>query len=326
MAVYGNTYQWGGFPLPAGPIPKYNGRAWFVDGTNGLDGNSGRSPKNAFKSIGQAVEDNPDLVPGDVIYVFPKTLDATDTDPDSYAETFIIDTPQISLIGIGGGAAQAALPQIKIGTGSTAMITLRAPGIAIQGFGLNGGDSTGGGIKIDDDGGSTKSVSGLVIRGCHFKNCKCHATHATAGGAIYWANGGGWQTIIEGCSFYKNVCDICVVATGASVPQDVYIRDCKFSGPAASVDCNIYGKAGGSGVNGLYIDNCVFPCWPALSSGDVAMPLELTGCIGTLTNCAFGTNGKTYGAAGNCYVPTTVLIAACHQEKSTTGSGEIFRT
>jgi len=314
MAVYGNSYQWGGFPLPTGPIPKYNGRAWFVDGTNGADGNSGRSPKNAFASIGQAVEENTDLQEGDIIYVFPKTLDVTDTDPDSYAETFVIDTPQIALIGVGGGPVQGAIPQVKIGAGTTAMCSVRAPGVIIQGIGFNGGDSTGGGILFDDDGGATKSAFGTIIRGCHFKNCKVHATHGSAGGAIYWgSSGNAWQILVDGCSFYKNVGDIVLVATGGSRPQDIYIRDCKFSGPSSSVDVNIYG-AGGSGFDGVYIDNCVFPCWPALGSGDVAMPLKLTGCVGTLTNCTFGFTGKTFGATANCYIPTTVLMANNHQE------------
>lgn len=322
MAVYGNAYQWGGYPLPAAPIPKYNGRAWFVDGTNGLDGNSGRSPKNAFATVGAAC-DNVDLQEGDVIYVFPKTLDATDTDPDSYAETVILDTPQVAIVGIGAGPAQGALPQLRKGSGSTALLTIRAPGCTIQGIGFNGASSTGGGILLDDDGGSTKAAFGTIIRGCHFKNCKGHATHGSAGGAIAWAAAGNaWQVLIEDCSFYKNVCDICLIGTGGSRPQDVYIRGCKFSGPAASVDCNIYG-AGGSGFDGIYIDSCVFPCLPALSSGDVAMPVKLTGCVGTLTNCTFGTTAKTYGAAANIYVPATVLMANNYQEDGTT---QIART
>jgi hypothetical protein len=326
MAVYGNAYQWGGYPLPTAPIPKYNGRAWFVDGTNGLDGNSGRSPKNAFASIGQAVEDNPDLQEGDVIYVFPKTLDATDTDPDSYAETFILDTPQVAIIGIGSGAVQGALPQVRIGAGSTAMLTIRAPGCTIQGLGFNGASSTGGGILLDDDGGSTKAAFGTVVRGCHFKNCKGHATNGSLGGAIAWATAGNaWQVLIEDCAFYKNVCDICLIGTGSSRPQDVYIRGCKFSGPAASVDVNIYG-AGGSGFDGIYIDNCVFPCFPAIGSGTNTKQLALTGCVGSITNCGFGGSKKTFGAAGNNLVPTTVLLGGNYQENDAGTSGEIGRT
>lgn len=313
MAVYGNAYQWGGYPLPTAPIPRYNGRAWFVDGTNGLDGNSGRSPKNAFASIGAAV-DNVDLQEGDVIYVFPKVLAATDTDPGNYAETFTIDTPQIALVGIGAGAMQGAIPQVKIGAGSTAMCTVSAPGVTIQGIGFNGGDSTGGGIILHDDGGSTAAAFGTIIRGCHFKNCKYHATQGTTGGAIYWADhGGAWQILIEGNEFYKNVSDIVLRAGAAVIPQDITIRGNRFSGPAASVTSNIY--TGGSGINGLYIYDNIFPCWPALSSGDVNKPVSLTGSVGILSGNRFGTTtAKTFGAGGDAVVPTTMLMAANYYE------------
>jgi hypothetical protein len=323
MTTFGDgVFQYGGAPVAsAGPFPKSDGQVWFVDGTNGLDGNSGKSPSNAFKTIAFALEDNPDLEEFDVVYVFPRTMATTDTDPVSYDETLTISTPHLSLIGIGSGPVQANLPQIKIGGSSTTvMLSIEAPGVTVQGIGFNGASSTGGGISIG------KVPSGTVIRNCHFKNCKTHATQGTGGGAIFWTSeGGGWQTLIEGCSFYKNVADIVLVGTTDSRPQDVYIRNCKFSGPAASVTVNIYG-AGGSGFNGLYVDNCVFPCLPALSSGNVNMPVKLTGCVGSLTNCTFGTSNKSYGAAGDVYVPTTMLIANCHQEEAQDTTGEIGRT
>jgi len=321
MAVYGNAYQWGGYPLPTAPIPRYNGRAWFVDGTNGLDGNSGRSPKNAFASIGQAVEDNADLQEGDVIYVFPHVMAATDTDPGSYAETFIIDTPQIALVGIGAGPVQGGIPQVKIGSGTTAMCTIRAPGVTIMGIGFNGASATtntGGGIKIDDDSGSTKSVFGTVIRGCHFKNCNCHATNGALGGAIYWgSNGGGWQTLIEGNRFYKNVADIVMTGTGLSVPQDVVIRENIFSGPAANVDVNIYVAA--DGINGLIIDRNIFQCTPNISSGSNATILKLTSCVGVLSNNSFGSSSEAFGAAQANVVPTTMMICGNYQDNALVG-------
>jgi len=36
-------------------IPKFGGNLWFVDGTNGLDTNSGTQPTNAFATIGKAI-------------------------------------------------------------------------------------------------------------------------------------------------------------------------------------------------------------------------------------------------------------------------------
>ena len=324
MAVYGNAYQWGGYPLPTAPIPRYNGRAWFVDGTNGLDGNSGRSPKNAFASITQAVYTNPDLQEGDVVYVFPKVLARTDSDPGSYAETFSIDTPQIALVGIGGGAMQGAIPQVKIGAGSTAMCTVNAPGVIIQGIGFNGASSTGGGILLHDDGGATSAAFGTIIRGCHFKNCKAHATQGTTGGAIYWSDhGGAWQILIEGNEFYKNVSDIVLRGGAAVIPQDVTIRGNRFSGPSASVTSNIY--TGSGGINGLYIYDNIFTALPTLSTGDVNLFVSLTGSIGILANNAFACTGKTFGVAGDNggTVPATMLIVNNYQED---GATQIART
>jgi hypothetical protein len=208
--------------------------------------------------------------------------------------------PLISLIiGVSRGRTQGGLPQFKIGAGTTAMFDIQAPGVYIANLGFNGASSTGGGIKITDDGGSTYSSFGLTIENCHFKNCKCHATNGGLGGAIYWAStGGGWQVRIRGCRFYKNVADIVLVGTSGSRPQDVVIEDNVFSGPAASVDVNIYG-AGGSGFDGVIIRNNEFTCFPAVGSGSNAKPLVLTGCVGMLCGNRFATSGKTFGAAGN---------------------------
>jgi hypothetical protein len=100
MTTYADgVYQWGGTPVGSyGPMPYPGGRSWFVDGTNGLAGNSGRKPDDAFSTLTIALA-NPDLGKGDVIYVFPKRMSITSTDPVSYAETVNIDTPHISIIG-----------------------------------------------------------------------------------------------------------------------------------------------------------------------------------------------------------------------------------
>ena len=263
---------------------------------------------------------------GDVVLVLPREVNITDTDPGNWAETLSLNKVGVSLIGIPSNRTQGGLPQIKIGAGSTAMITVTAPGCLIKNLGFNGASSTGGGILLDDDG-STKNAWGTTIEDCHFKNCVgSTATNAATGGAIMWAaTGGGWQVRIRGCRFYKNVGDIVLKGTSAAVPQDVVIEDNVFSGPAASVDCNLY-LAGGSGMNGVIIRNNDFTAVPAIGSGSNAKFLALTGCVGLLSGNRFASNGRTFGAAGNELVPATVFLAANYQEKSTSGSGEIFRT
>jgi hypothetical protein len=258
-----------------------------------------------------------DLNEGDTVYVFPKTFTSSATDPASYAETVIIAKPQVSLIGVGNSRTQGGLPQMKIGAGTTPMITIRAGGVTIANMGINGASSTGGGIEIDQNAAGSE-VIGTAVLNCHIKNCNKHATNGTLGGGVYWsADGGGWQTLIKGNRFYKCLNDIALLGTNHTRPQDVIIEGNHFSGPAASVDINIY-LAGGSGINGVHIHDNVFPCWPAIGSGTKVMPVDLTGCTGILSRNVFAATGKTAGAAGNMLVPTTVLMADNYQEDGAT--------
>jgi hypothetical protein len=207
---------------------------------------------------------------------------------------------------------QAAIPQVKIGAGSTAMCYINAPGCTIQGIGFNGASSTGGGIKIG------VVPSGNIIRGCHFKNCKVSSTDGRQGGAIYWtSSGGGWQTIIEGNRFYKNISDIVLLGTGSSRPQDIIIRDNIFSGPAASVDVNIYTVA--DGIDGLIIDSNIFQALPNVGSGSCATFLNLTGCVGVLSRNMFGGSGEAFGAAQANVVPTGMMICGNYQDNALVG-------
>ena len=67
-------------------------------------------------------------------------------------------------------------------------------------------------------------------------------------------------------------------------------------------------------MNGVVIRNNDFTCFPAIGSGTNAKPMVLTGCVGQLTGNRFATSGKTFGAAGNVLVPTTVFMAGNYQE------------
>lgn len=308
--VQDQLFQFGGMPVLPGGVPLGNlrGNYFFVDGTRGADGNSGRTLKRAFATIQRAFTVNAGR-PNACVFVLPKEMAVTSTDPVSYAETVIIDAPSSALIGVSRGVTQGGLPQIRKGSGAVAHITVRAPGCLISGIGINGASATGGGILLDDDGGATKSAFGTTIFGCHFKNCKgSTATNAATGGAIQWATAGNaWQVRIQGNRFYKNVGDVVLIGTGGSVPQDVVIDSNQFSGPAASVDCNLY-LAGGSGMNGVHITNNVFPALPAIGAGSQVAYIKATGCIGILAGNRFGTDSAFGGAQVNT-IPTTLFLA-----------------
>lgn len=295
--------------------PNGEGDVWYVDGTNGVSGNNGKGWHTALDTIQAAVT----LAgPGDTIYITAKDLTDFTGDPTSYAETIIIPaaTSNLSIIGVSRGRTQGGLPQIKIGSGTTALITVRAPGCLIANLGFNGVSSTGGGILLDDDY-AAKSAFGTTITNCHFKNCTTHATDGRTGGAIMWsATGNAWQVNITNCMFYKNLTDICVIGTSSTVPQDVLIEDCHFSNSAASTDCNIY--AGGSGFGGgLIINRCTFGKIPAIGSGSVGLFTKIT-CYGTggtglMSNCVFGEAGTTTGyGAGKASADIGTTIELCH--------------
>ena len=307
------------------------GRLYFVDGTNGSDTYTGLSGwGDAFATIQPAVTA---ASAGDTILIAPKLIVGTNTDPTDYAETIIIPVtkPGLSLIGVGRGRTQGGLPQVKMGSGTTALLTIRAPGCHIKNLGFNGiksADSTQTlvGILLDDDN-STKTAWGTTIDNCHFKNCagSTGSTNAATGGAITWsANGCAWQVLIRDCRFYKNVGDIVLIGTSQTVPQDVVIEDCIFSGPAANVDCNIY--AGGSGFNGLSVRRCQFQQQPAIGSGTNHRYIVLaTGTVGIIDGCTFACQTNTTGGTKISFksngtgatIPTTVHITRCYGQSIT---------
>ena len=306
---------------------------WFVDGDKSTGG-GGKSWEDAFATI---VAAEAAASAGDTIFVAAKTVAATDTDPDSYTENLTINTPQLSIIGVSRGRTQGGLPQVKVGTTTTSPIfTIAAPGVLIANLGFNGSGATGGGILLDDDEGSTKSCFGWTIANCHFKNCVgTTATDCRTGGAVtIGSRGNAWQGLLIGCKFYKCVGDFVLQGTSGSIPQDITIEDCIFSGPAANVDCNIFAMGGGDGINGLTIRNCEFPAMPAIGSGSVARYFDLTGCVGMISGCRFASitsptgSEVTFAAAGTGgKLPAAMHIVDCFGETTTTAeTGEIFRT
>ena len=313
------------------------GKVLFVDGSNGSDSNNGSTWGAAYATIQAAVTASS---AGDTIYIAAKTITAGSTDPTDYAETIIIPAAKtsLSLIGVSRGRTQMGLPQINPGSGSTALLTIRAGGCLIKNIGFNGVKSADGtqlliGVLLDDDG-STKSACGTTIEGCHFKNCAgSNVLSSVTGGAITWAaTGGAWQVLIKGNRFYKNVCDVSLMGTSVSVPQDVVIEDNVFSGPSTTVDCNLFLKGGGSGMNGVIIRNNTFQQLPNLTSAINARYIIATGCVGMMVGNTFGcqTNGTggtrmTFKVSGTAAeIPTTMHVAGNFgQTIHATESGEV---
>ncbi len=317
--------KWYPEDLVTGGMPLSTGRVFYVDGDK-TTGGSGTTWDDAYYKIQDAIDA---ASAGDVIYIAERTITALATDPVSYAETLIIPNskPHLSLIGVSRGRTQGGLPQIKIGAGSTAMLDIRAPGCFVANLGFNGASSTGGGILLRDDGGTTYVAFGTTIVNCHFKNCKAHATDGAQGGAIYTTtSGGAWQTYVGNCRFYKCTGGIVITGTGVSVPQDWIIENNVF-GTAANTETDVDIYVGGSGTTGLLIrDNdftTVDGC--AGTTGTVNLYISLAaGSTGLVAGNRFACLSNdaatelTFKASGTAVsIPTTVRMAGNYAESST---------
>lgn len=311
-----STLRWGNKIYPEDlATPMTWGDYWYVDGDEGTDtSNTGRSLDKAKKTYQAAVTA---ASAGDVIFVKAKAMSTGATDPSSYTEAVTIPaaTDRLSIIGINTGRTQGGLPQLKVGSTTTAtLMTIEAPGTLLMNLGFNGAGATGGGVLLDSDS-STKDAMATSIIGCHFKNCKgSTATDCRTGGAIMWStNGGAWQSRIVGNVFYKNVGDVVLKGTSVSVPQDVVIEDNTFQGIATAVDCHLFLTGGGSGMLGVTVNNNTFAdVLPALSSGSIVRYADMTGCTGIFSNNYFGGSYTTSGfgaAKAAAKLPTTVGIA-----------------
>lgn len=301
---------------------------FFVDGDYGNDANDGSSPSNATKTIAQAIA----LAGiGSTVYVKPRNVAAGGTDPSNYAENLVIPAtkPFMKLIGVGGGPAQGAQPQIKKGSGASAMITVRAPGCLIENLCINMVGSTGAGVLLDDDA-STKTAFGTVIHNCVFKG---NANKTNLAGAVAWsANGGAWQVLIKSCHFIDCTTGINALGTAVAALKDIVIEDCLFYAFAnTDVDADIMFNVGSFG-SAITVRNCEFGTIdvPQKAGGATARYIDLTGCTNSmLVGCRFNCVGKTFGAAGNAaLIPTTCRIAQCYQEVAAGAgaTGQIGRT
>ncbi len=310
-----------------------NGNIMYVDSTNGSTGGDGTSWSKAFNTIQLGVTA---AGPNGIVYVMPKAITDFTGDPANYAETIIIPATHfgLSIIGISTGRVQGGMPQVKKGSGSTALLTVRAAGCLIANMGFNGSGSTGGGILLDDDN-STKTAFGTTITNCHIKNCRgSSATDGRTGGGIMWASvGNAWQVNITNNKFYKNVSDICLIGTTNTRPQDILIQGNIFQSSVTSTcDVNIWGSGTGSGFQCIYILDNYFGDLPALGSGSVTRYMDMTGTLegfvaGNVFGCMTANTGTTitFQASGTgAKIPTTMHVANNYGQSDTaTESGEI---
>ena len=171
------------------------GKIWYVDVTNGSDGNLGDGPDSAFASIGAAISASV-ATRGDTVVIAPGTYTITSALAPKAFTTFraavvVPQTPSVSIRGditnhvtvdvdgvrfIGiefratGATTGAASNRDLVKLADTTAIT---GGVTFEDCVFNGADATGptqngvAGIHLAD---ATNAVTGLVVRRCLFRD------------------------------------------------------------------------------------------------------------------------------------------------------------
>lgn len=211
-------------------IPNVTGSMWFVDGTNGNDGNGGTDPIQAFKTIARA---HLLAKAGDTIFVFVGT----------YAENIVITKNYIALIGV--TFAGYGKPDLTPATGVP--LTVQGQGfmsrhMRFAGTAADGVVQNGNGFLYDDcvfDGDLTATKCGLrlvpaqvgtdithftasegTVTHCLFRGCATGLIFDTAPGPV---GVGSTDNLIVGNRFYSNTIDIATAKTGAAGTYSVQL-------------------------------------------------------------------------------------------------------
>ena len=108
MTKYPHGLSSFGIPvIGSGIVPVTRGTYWFVDGTNGNDGNKGMEIRSAFKTIGAA---NAVAKQDDVILILPGT----------YTETVTTAVSGLRFCGLGATVKEVVWTSTDGGTATTA--------------------------------------------------------------------------------------------------------------------------------------------------------------------------------------------------------------
>lgn len=303
----------------------------FVDGDNGLAGNTGLEPTAAMNSLTNAVSK---VVRNGVIYIRPKQTVASAQ--SYYTDNVVIPLtkPGLKILGCGSNEDNpyGGGPEIKGSATTSAVITVRAQGITIEGLRLAGTglDATVSTVSAVDNT-STYITTGLTIRNCRFGNGRGHSAEAAA----VFLNS-SWFNTIEKCVFNDCLTGVSAFTNSGGITNNLRIIDCEFSGVTTNRTVDIY-VSGGSTSNGLTIKGCLFnDGLPAHADGTVSRFIYIVNAItGSISQCWFAVDvdaaagtEKTFGASGTgAVIPTTVLITDCHGEIDTEGDSDcIART
>lgn len=167
------------------------GKVWYVDGTNGSDGNSGESPDEALASIGQAIT-NAVADRGDTVIIRPGTYTITSALSPKARMTFraAVVNPQNPTVSVRGNIAN--LVTVDVDDTRWIGVEFRATGSTVRNL-----------VHVAD----TTAVNGLT-----FEDCVFHGADQSAGATLYGING---------------VCGL-NVKDGSNATNGLVVRRCVF--------------------------------------------------------------------------------------------------
>jgi len=228
---------------------------YFVDGDDGLDGNTGLTPAKAFKTIQKAVTV---ATGGDVIYIRPKTY-TMGTGFARYTEDVVVvntgaasaSTAPLagkSIIGVSPRTVATDFLGVRWTHATNTPLNVEAPGTHIENIGFFCEGATAG-VYFEGDG-ATWTKAGHT--GSSLYNCAIKGE----GGVL--ANGSDSLQIIN-CQFQAkydgNTCGMIITLDGTNVNRRPVLRGCHFLGGNGTAMDSAPVIWTGKVENGLIADN-----------------------------------------------------------------------
>lgn len=232
----------------------FPGTLRFVDGTSGLDTNTGANWDNAFLTIAAAVAASS---AGDTIYI----------KGTAFNESVTCSLAGVKFIGIGTGPYQATWTAPTVSGGSTGCLIITGAGVLVENIKFRPvaylASGVPSGIKL------AAGCDYAIIRNCRFQG-------KTSSYKAIYASAGSSNVHIEGCEFiYMNT-----ATTGAGIESAAaaacsgwIIQDCIFNSCVTGIEIEARGcliKDNTFFVNGLAADN-------TFGSAVMTMGIDLTG-------------------------------------------------
>jgi len=263
---------------------------YFVDGTNGNDGNTGMDPSAAFASIKKAIDTANAM---DVIYVIPKEwvtgglwLNGNPYTED--AATINYAKCGLTIVGVGHQALRGkAYSAVWKDNSTSAQVTVNAPMCAFENLAFERSSGTSGQIYINGNVGGTSEGALTTIYNCHFHYGRGSGTGGDTGGAVYID--GAWGTTVSNCSFLGCLNGIAAKSNTATTGNMVFTNNIFMSRltTPSDISCDIYVYTQGS--ESLVIDGNLFAHLLPTGGTNRFISIQSDVRTGLISNNMFGT-------------------------------------